>query len=126
MAYPTGSGSERLRRGVIYQQSSSDTSLTFDSTNPTKGAAGNTVPALHIITMLTITFRMSSTGSNIYMYTIAGGITSNLLEVMPLAANETFVWNDRFVLEGGDALKVTLGGSGTYDLTYSYIDQDWT
>ena len=51
MAYPTGSGSEILRRGIISPQSNSATAFRFDGTSPTVGTASYTVPALHIITM---------------------------------------------------------------------------
>ena len=54
---PSLSGTEVLRRGCVNAQSSTHTSLKFDGTVPTTtGQSGNTVPALHIITILNITF----------------------------------------------------------------------
>ena len=54
MAYPTGSGSERLMRGGINAQSDTETAFKFDGTSPSTGTASYTVPTLHIITVLSI------------------------------------------------------------------------
>ena len=54
MAYPTGSGSEVLRRGAINAQGNSATAFTFDGSHITTGQVGATVPANHIITILSI------------------------------------------------------------------------
>ena len=52
MAYPTGSGSEILRRGAIHNLANSITSFKFDGTSPVTGTATYAVPTHHIISLL--------------------------------------------------------------------------
>ena len=57
MAYPTGSGSERLQRGTVNGLNNNTTALLFNgANNTTVNQETNTVPANHIITLLTVSF----------------------------------------------------------------------
>ena len=126
MAYPTGSGSEILRRGIISPQSNSATAFRFDGTSPTVGTASYTVPALHIITMLSIFIcEQANVAETFTMWVVSNSNEMKLLQGQSLGARETFVWNDRFTLIGGDALHIGTGNAAKVDVYYSYIDQSW-
>jgi len=132
MAYPTGSGSEKLWRTCIIQQSNTETAFRFDGTNATTGTSTYTVPALHIITVLNIVIHNQGTDpETMSMWVVPNGSgIVQLLQNQPIEGStigsETFVWNDRIVLVGGDALKVNGGSPSNQDLYLSYIDQDWS
>ena len=112
---PTGSGSERLRRATIHV-------LNNDTQEILSGTAG------HIYTILSIIFCDQGGTSGKIMCRMNNGThdISILSDPTIVPAYDTFVWNDKIVLEGGDALKITLAGSGNLDVYYSYIDQNWT
>ena len=127
MAYPTGSGSEILFRGTVNAQSDSETAFRWDKTNPTTGTSSYTVPALHIITILLITFvNTADSDEVIYMKMLDGSNDIQLLQKYPLGFSQTFVFSDRIVLVGGDAIKVNFGSAANVDIYYSFIDQDWS
>jgi len=127
MGIPSGSGSEVLLRGLIDAQSTTETSLLFTGAKTATGASGNSVPTDHIITMLTVSFcNTTANNLNIYMTITGESINCNIISAQPVAGYSTFVWNDKFVLKAGDDLKVTGVGSGTVDVVYSFIDQNWT
>ena len=127
MAYPTGSGSERLMRGVINEQSNDQTSFKFDGTSPTKGTETDTVPALHIVTIIGISVcDVSNTAGTFSLAVSDGSSTASLVQDQPVGANGTFIYNDKIVLQGGDFLKINAGAGDDYDVHYSYIDQDWS
>ena len=122
MAIPTATGSEVLRRGAISAQSNNDTTLLFAGTSPATGADGNTVPANHIIIMLSMIFcEVAGNAETIKFW--HNSVT--IVESQAIAANETYVYNDKFVLYGGDTLAV-LASSGDVDVYYSFIDQNWS
>jgi len=54
MAIPSGSGSEVLYRTTINGQAADATSFRWDRTNATTGTETYAVPALHIITVVSI------------------------------------------------------------------------
>ena len=128
MAYPTGSGSELLYRGTIHAQSNTISSFRFD--NGSVGAVGTSsyvVPALHIITILSIVFtEEGNTSEHIKLYINDGANDIYLLDHQAIGARGTFIWNDKFVLVGGDKLIVTLTDAGNMDVSFSFIDQDWS
>ena len=131
MAYPTSSGSEILFRGAIENQTNDMTAFRWDQTNPTMGTETYTVPALHIITVLSITFcEVSSSGTNEVFQLLTEDGAGNefyILRNQALNGNETFVFSDRLVLVGGDKLLVSCVDSGAnVDVYYSFIDQDWS
>ena len=54
MAYPSGSGSEVLKRTLILAQSNTATAFMWDGTMATTGTSTYTVTATHIITVISI------------------------------------------------------------------------
>ena len=127
MAYPTGSGSEVLYRGTINAQSNTATSFRWDKTNPTTGTSTYVVPALHIITVISIVFgEVGSVAETIDLYAHDGTNNIQLLKGQALGSAETFVWNDKIVLVGGDKLIVNCASAANVDVYYTFIDQDWT
>jgi hypothetical protein len=126
MALPTGSGSEIARRGQVDAQSTSETTLLFTGATTTAGASGNTVPALHIITMLGMSFCNTTANSmTLTMWNYGGSVHTTYFSTQTIASYETFVWSDRFVLQAGDSLRINGVGSGTCDVNYSFMDQNW-
>ena len=129
MAYPTGSGSEIIRRGAIHNQVAADTNFRFDGTSPTTGTSSYVVPTNHIITMLNISIcDMSNTSKTFRLYGLFGGSNVGIifLQNVPVAAYETYVWNERLVLHPTDRLVFNGVTSSSFNLYYTYIDQDWT
>ena len=127
MAYPTGSGSEILKRTLIPAQSNTATAFRWDGTMATVGTSSYTVTALHIITVLSVVATDAGNAAEIFDLSVHDG--SNylyLLQQQALAAYETFVWNDRVVLIGGDKLLVNCNSTANVDFLCSYIDQDWS
>ena len=127
MAIPSGSGTEVLKRTTINNQSTDATAFRWDGTMATVGTETYTVPANHIITVLSIIMcEQTNTAESVHMYMYDGANNHQLLEGQALSAYSTFIWNDRFVLTGGDKLIVDLADAGSVDFVLSYIDQDWT
>jgi hypothetical protein len=129
MAIPSGSGSEVLWKGVIHAQDNDTTALRWDRTNPAQGIETYVVPALHIITLLSMTFTEMGNRSDQTIEVqnvISGGASAiYLLKLQPLGAYETFVWNDKIVLTPGEKINIIGVASGNMDVTYSFIDQNW-
>ena len=129
MAYPSGSGSERLMRGTIHAQGSTETAFKFDGTSPTVGTASYTVPTNHIITILSITWTELGVGTtNFILYSDISSVEYKFLQSHYINEKDTYVWDDKIVLHPGDSLKTycPAQGSASMDVYYSYIDQDWT
>ena len=63
----------------------------------------------------------------LFSYDVLAGTTARDIHLLitDIAVGETFVWNDRFVLVGADALQVNGGTASNQDLYHSYIDQNW-
>ena len=126
MAIPSGSGTEVLRRGVIATQSSTATSFKFDGTNPSTGTSSYTVPANHIITIISIIICEAAGSAETFdLYMNDGASQIHFTSATPLAGKATFVWNDKFSLIGGDKFIVTCS-SADVDFYYTYLDQDWS
>ena len=130
MAYPTGSGSEVLRRGAINAQGNSATAFTFDGSHITTGQTAATVAANHIITILSIVICEQANATKNFTIYINNGHGSlpqiNIFEQHDVWAYSTFVISDKIVLIGGDNLKINGGGSANFDVTYTYVDQNWS
>ncbi len=128
MAYPSGSGSEQMRRGYINTQQASATTFKWDGTAPTVGQTSHSVPANHIITLISFTVCESTNSAaetmQVYMYDGANNIQL-LGSSTALAAGATFIWNTKLVLIGGDKLTITVTAGDT-DVYYTYLDQDWS
>ena len=124
---PSGNGSEVLRRGLVDVQSTTETHLLFNGSKTVAGAQVGTVPSLHIITMLNMSFCNTTANSmTLSMWVYGDSVYTTYFNNQTIASNETFVWNDRFVLQAGDSLRINGVGSGTCDVNYSFIDQDWS
>ena len=127
MAIPSGSGTEVLKRTTIHAQSNTETSFRWDGTMATTGTSTYTVPSNHIITVLSIIIVEQGNASETFeIYMNDGSNNIRLLSSQPISAYGTFVWNDRFVLTGGDKLAVNAGSTADIDFLCSYIDQDWS
>ena len=118
MAIPSGSGTEVLK-----------VALTAGVTNAESVVLGGV--ANHIYTILSVTLCETAGAAetfDMYVDDNAGGTDYEILSENALGANETFVYNDRLVLSGTDALCVVTNGAGgaDVDVVVSYIDQDWT
>ena len=89
-----------------------------------------TVPAEHIITILSISImERSNEAASKFDLLISpdGGTAFYLLIQQGVPGYDTFVWSDRIVLTGGDLLKIEPAGTGTvtFDVWCSYIDQQF-
>ena len=128
MAIPSGSGTEVLCRGTAHALSNAATALRFDR-NPVSavGTKTVTVPANHIITLLSMSFTEVG-GADELLYMIINDGTNDIynLHAQPLATNATFMLNDKIILHPSDKLTLFLGSAGNVDVWYSYIDQDWS
>ena len=127
MAYPTGSGSERLQRGTIHNMVNTDTAFRFDGGLTATGTNTYAVPANHIITVLKIIICSNIAASKIFqLIVIAGGVNMNLLYQQAVPAKGTFVWNEKIVLHPTDKLMLGGDSGANFDVTYTYVDQDWS
>ena len=123
MAYPTGSGSEILRRGAIHAQAGGNTTaLKWDGTSPTMGTDTYTVPTNHIITVLTIVIT-DQTNTTKWFNLWANDIS--FLKQQNVSPDSTYIWNDRFVLHPADKLYIDGQTSANFDVFYTYLDQNW-
>ena len=84
------------------------------------GVNGHTYTILSVI--ITETAGAAET-VDLYIDDGGGGTDTELLSDQALGANESFVFNDRFVLEDEDHLCAALASSGNVDITVSYLDQ---
>ena len=135
MAIPSGSGTEVLKRTSMRQLGGSEAYATWWSIDFTvaqiSAQANHTVPANHIITPVSIVVCNPTATSYAFDMgvTPSGGTTIEMVKSQSVAGYGTFVWNDKFVLYGGDALlfRVNTDASGDdFDIYVSYIDQDWS
>ena len=123
MAYPSGSGSEILRRGAIHAQAGGNTTaFTWDGTSPTMGTDTYTVPTNHIITVLTIVIT-DQTNTTKWFNMWVNDIS--FLKQQGVAPDSTYIWNDRFVLHPADKLYIDGQTSANFDVFYTYLDQNW-
>ena len=126
MAYPSGSGSEILRRGAIHNQINTSTSFKFDGTSLTTGTSTYDVPDNHIITILNVTFSSQDTNINNFTFWVdLSGTEIKLLQNQTLPAFRTYAWKDKIVLHPDDKLLVNSIVGANMDVFYSYIDQNW-
>jgi len=124
MAIPGSSdGLEVLRSGQILTQSNSWTALKFDGTSPSTATGSYTVPANHIITMLSIIWAERGNSAEVFHFAHQHGY---VLIHQALAAYGTFVWNERMVCKGGENYQTVTTSTANVDILYSYLDQDWS
>ena len=123
MAFPQGSGSERIKRFKANLTSGSDSIIH-------NGVSLHIYTFLSIIICNTLTaaatfgihIEKDGSASSADLYYLIGGSANN----HPLGGQETFVFNDKFMLEGADHLVMNGPGSSNIDVWYTFIDQDWT
>lgn len=84
------------------------------------GVNGHTYTILSVI--ITETAGAAET-VDLYIDDGGGGTDYELLSDQAVGANETFVFNDKFVIEDEDHLCAALASSGNVDITVSYLDQ---
>ena len=127
MAYPTGSGSERIQRGYIHNQINTATSFRFDGGVSATGTSSYDVPDHHIITILSIIIcDQSGTNKNFHMWIDGDSLTDvRILQSNTVPAYGTFVWSDKFVLHTNDKLVINADASSNFDVLYTYVDQNW-
>ena len=122
MAIPSGSGTEVLK--VAYHAQMTNTAISL----VTSGAN-------EIITVLSVVFcERDGNAEELIMYIDAarndiGGTAGADIYMMnrtDLPARDVFVWNDKFVLYGGDVLKAKSQAGASIGVTVSYILQDWS
>jgi len=116
MAYPTGNGSERLKRFYIHAA----------STGPNYILTG---VALHIYTVISVVFcEQGNVAENFEMIIDIGAAGNDIyiLDNQPIPARGTFVFSDKIVLEGLDKMRVNTETGANLDVWISYIDQDWS
>ena len=126
MAIPSGSGTEVLKRTTINSQSNTATAFRWDGTMATTGTSTYTVPANHIITVISIIFSEQGGAAESISLLLNDGTNNISLMDQSIPSLGTFVWNDKFVLTGGDKLTAVLSNAGNVDVLLSYIDQDWS
>ena len=117
MALPTGTGTEVLSRGTF----------TVTGTTDTKILDG---VALHVYTVLSIVITETAGNAEIFGLFVdpsAGGTDYEIISLATaLAADSTFIFNDRIVLVGTDELNFKSAATCDIDIVINYIDQDWT
>ena len=117
MALPTGTGTEVLSRGTFTVTDTTDTKI-LDGT------------ALHVYTVLSIVITETAGNAEVFGLFLdpsAGGTDYEILSLATaLAADSTFIFNDRLVLVGTDELNFKSAATCDIDIVISYIDQDWT
>ena len=84
------------------------------------GVNGHTYTILSVI--ITETAGAAET-VDLYIDASGGGSDTELLSDQAVGANETFVFNDRFILEDEDHLCAATASSANVDITVSYLDQ---
>ena len=113
MAIPSGSGTEVLKRVTVHANNAGWVEAISGTAN-------------HIYTILSIIFTDQQNASGTLAIRINDGSNDvRILQNQSHGAYETFVFSDKFVLEGDDDLDV-YNSVTDGDWIISYIDQDWT
>ena len=80
----------------------------------------------HTYTILSITFCETAGAAetfDLYIDDGGGGTDYEILSDQAVGANETFVFNDKFVIEATDHLVAKCASSASVDVIVSYLDQ---
>ena len=111
---PSGAGTEVLKRVWVESASNTTTSLL-------------TVATDHIYTILSLYFENGQAATKNFSMLVSGDGSGAVYMIrnQPVAQNETFIVNDKFVLTEGDILKIT-SDSTDHDIWCSYIDQTFS
>ena len=114
MAIPSGSGTEVLKRFIKDGQDNTESKAIDGVAN-------------HIYTVLSIIVKNQGASTKEFYIKIAPSAGTQIMILnTSIAAGDTFVWNDKFVLTGTDELVVDAETGSNYDIVVSYIDQDWS
>jgi hypothetical protein len=123
MAIPSGGGSEVLK--VVYEEALTNSDTTLFTTSSTQ-----------IVTSVSVIFTEAggADGNEIDLWIDAArndangasGTDIKLIHNVVLTSKQTFVFSDKFVFYGGDALKCAAASSDNIDVVFSFILQDWT
>lgn len=116
MAIPSGSGSEVLTRSFFTVTDTTDTKIIDGATN-------------FIYSVISITICETAGAAetfDLFLDPSASGTDYEILSDQPLAANSTFIFADRLVLQGTDELNFKAGGSCNIDIVVNFIAQNWT
>ena len=121
MTIPTGSGTEVLKRATLGYATTTDENshAIFTSTNN----------HIYLIKSIIILHRYNVSDATVDITVDpASGNDYYLLKGQGVPASGSFVWNDVFVVQGGDTLKFECASGGTtgFDVLCTYIDQDWS
>ena len=113
MTIPTGGGTEVLKRVTSHNNNGLDEILAGE--------------LLHIYTILSIIFANNTTVTteSIQISVNDGSNDIVIVGYTVIPSYGTFVFNDKFVMEGDDDLDL-YNGHTNGDWYVSYIDQDWT
>jgi len=84
------------------------------------GVSGHTYTILSIVA--TETAGAAET-LDLYIDDDGGGTDYELLSDQAIGANETFIFNDKFVIEGTDHLCAAAASAANIDIVVSYLDQ---
>ena len=121
MAIPSGSGTEVLKSNLQMTIGGGETDLI-----------DLTVSGIWIATVISVVVTNDIGNENglFDLHIVSPSSPSGdvkLLVAQAVNANETFVFSDRVVIEDGQKLAFERNGSaGSFDITTSYILQDWT
>ena len=80
----------------------------------------------HTYTILSVTFCETAGAAetvDLYIDDNGGGTDYEILSDQAVGANETFVFNDKFVIEGTDHLCAAAASAANIDVVVSYLDQ---
>jgi len=113
MAIPSGSGTEVLKRVTLHANNGAWTEILSGTAN-------------HIYTILSIIFCDQQSASGTISIRVNDGSNDvMLISGQAHGSGETFIFNDKFVLEEDDDIDV-YNSVTNGDWYISYIDQDWT
>ena len=117
MSIPSGSGTEVLKRGTFTVTDTTDTKILDGVAN-------------HVYTVISIVITETAGAAEtfgLFLDPSAAGTDYEIISLATaIAADATFIFNDRLVLSGTDELNFKAGGSCNIDIVISYIDQDWS
>ncbi len=94
--------------------------VTNSETVLLNGVSGHTYTILSIV--ITETAGAAET-VDVYIDDDGGGTNYEILSDQAVGANETFVFNDRIVIEDTDHLCASTASSANVDITVTYLDQ---
>jgi hypothetical protein len=125
MAIPSGAGTEVLKRHT-----------SIGSTNNFNAATALlTVTTNHIYIILTIIIcETGSASEGLYLSITDADVSNQEIYLIrgttaglgALTSLQTFIWDDKFVLDSADTLRFQTDNPSNLDIHISYIDQDWT